>query len=92
MKMLAVLESATLFGIDALPIKVEINVVTGMPVFTIVGLPDAAVQESRERVRAAACIGQGNARPDRCADRPGEQGCRRIDRTGPAAWRPGEGR
>jgi magnesium chelatase family protein len=51
--MLAVVESATLFGIDALPIKVEINVATGVPVFTIVGLPDAAVQESRERVRAA---------------------------------------
>ena len=49
--MLAVVESATLFGIDSLPIKVEINVATGVPAFTIVGLPDAAVQESRERVR-----------------------------------------
>ena len=45
--MLAVVESATLFGIDSLPIKVEINVATGVPAFTIVGLPDAAVQESR---------------------------------------------
>lgn len=51
--MLAIVESATLLGIDALPVKVEINVATGMPTFTIVGLPDTAVQESRERVRTA---------------------------------------
>ncbi len=42
-----------LFGIDALPIEVEVDVSAGLPGFSIVGLPDAAVQEARERVRVA---------------------------------------
>jgi len=43
----------SLFGIDALPVEVEVDVSPGLPGFSIVGLPDAAVQEARERVRVA---------------------------------------
>jgi magnesium chelatase family protein len=42
-----------LAGIDAWKVTVEADIHPGLPAFTIVGLPDAAVQESRERVRAA---------------------------------------
>jgi magnesium chelatase family protein len=42
-----------LVGVDALPVTVEADIHPGLPSFTIVGLPDAAVQEARERVRAA---------------------------------------
>ncbi len=42
-----------MFGIDALPVEVEVDVGAGLPGFSIVGLPDAAVQEARERVRVA---------------------------------------
>ncbi len=45
--------SLALFGIDALPVEVEVDVSAGLPGFAIVGLPDAAVQEARERVRVA---------------------------------------
>ncbi len=45
-------------GIDVLTIDVQVQIVSGMPAFTIVGLPDKAVGESRERVRGAlAAIG-----------------------------------
>lgn len=40
-------------GIDVLDIDVQVQVAAGLPAFTIVGLPDKAVGESRERVRAA---------------------------------------
>nr|WP_245302240.1 YifB family Mg chelatase-like AAA ATPase [Symbiobacterium terraclitae] len=40
-------------GIDAVPVAVEVDVSPGLPAFEIVGLPDAAVREARERVRAA---------------------------------------
>ncbi len=45
--------SLSLLGIDAVPIEVEVDVSAGLPGFSIVGLPDAAVQEARERVRVA---------------------------------------
>jgi magnesium chelatase family protein len=45
--------SLVLLGIDALPVEVEVDVGAGLPGFSIVGLPDAAVQEARERVRVA---------------------------------------
>ncbi len=45
--------SLTLLGIDALPVEVEVDVSAGLPGFSIVGLPDTAVQEARERVRVA---------------------------------------
>ena len=42
-----------LFGIDSYMIEIEADVSNGLPAFDIVGLPDAAVKESRDRVRAA---------------------------------------
>ncbi len=51
--MLATLESATVVGVDACRVHVEIDVSTGIPHFQLVGLPDASVRESRDRVRAA---------------------------------------
>jgi len=51
--MLARLESAAVFGIEAVPVHVEVDVSFGMPHFSLVGLPDASVRESRDRVRAA---------------------------------------
>ena len=46
--------SASLMGIDAHAVEVEVDIATrGLPHFSIVGLPDAAVKESRDRVRAA---------------------------------------
>ena len=51
--MLASIPSATLHGVDGRPVAVEVHVSNGLPGFTVVGLPDAAVRESRDRVRAA---------------------------------------
>ena len=51
--MLATVHAATLQGIDGRVIRVEVDVAPGLPGFTIVGLPDAALQEARERVRGA---------------------------------------
>jgi magnesium chelatase family protein len=45
--------SFALEGVDAVPVQVEVDVSSGIPAFGIVGLPDAAVRESTERVRAA---------------------------------------
>jgi magnesium chelatase family protein len=50
---LATVQAATLRGIDASPVTVEVHVSSGLPGFTIVGLPDAACREARDRVRAA---------------------------------------
>ena len=51
--MLARIWSASLIGIDALKVGVEVDLSGGLPSVVVVGLPDAAVQESRERVKAA---------------------------------------
>jgi magnesium chelatase family protein len=45
--------SFALLGIDAVPVEVEVDVVPGLPAFTVVGLPDNAVRESRNRVASA---------------------------------------
>jgi magnesium chelatase family protein len=50
---LATLRSAAVFGVDAYPVQVEVDVAFGLPHFTMVGLPDATVRESRDRVRSA---------------------------------------
>jgi len=50
---LAVLASRALAGLQAQPVRVEVHLGTGLPAFHVVGLPDAEVRESRERVRAA---------------------------------------
>ena len=51
--MLATARTFCLTGIEADAVRVEVDVHRGLPSFSIVGLPDAAVRESRERVRAA---------------------------------------
>lgn len=53
MHLQCVLKSATIVGVSALPVDVEVVVSNGLPGMTIVGMPDAAVRESQERVRAA---------------------------------------
>jgi magnesium chelatase family protein len=50
---LATARTFTLDGISARPVRVEVDVHRGLPGFAIVGLPDTAVREARERVRAA---------------------------------------
>jgi magnesium chelatase family protein len=50
---LAATQSFTLDAIEARPVRVEVDVHRGLPAFSVVGLPDAAVREARERVRAA---------------------------------------
>src|SRR5215470_3190532 len=51
--MLARVRAAALQGIEAATVSVEVDVTSGVPSFTTVGLPDSAVRESRDRVRAA---------------------------------------
>jgi magnesium chelatase family protein len=51
--MLASVPSATLIGVQGQSIFVEVHVSTGIPSFTVVGLPDASCREARDRVRAA---------------------------------------
>jgi magnesium chelatase family protein len=52
--MLAKVKSCTVIGLEGRTVDVEVDISTGgLPAFTIVGLPDTAVQEARERVRAA---------------------------------------
>jgi magnesium chelatase family protein len=50
---LSSLLTATLFGLDACQVHVEVDVSYGLPHFRMVGLPDASVRESRDRVKAA---------------------------------------
>ncbi|MGB3288471.1 MAG: YifB family Mg chelatase-like AAA ATPase [Burkholderiaceae bacterium] len=50
---LAVLASRALCGLQAFAVRVEVHVGHGLPAFHVVGLPDAGVRESRERVRSA---------------------------------------
>lgn len=50
---LAVLHSRALNGMDAPEVVVEVHLANGLPSFTIVGLPEAEVKESKDRVRAA---------------------------------------
>ncbi|MBE7471758.1 MAG: magnesium chelatase [Anaerolineae bacterium] len=51
--MLAKVTSCAIVGLEGVLIEVEVDIARGLPSMTIVGLPDTAVQESRERVRAA---------------------------------------
>src|SRR5918912_1029624 len=51
--MLARLRSAAVFGVEAYPVRIEVDVSFGLPSFTMVGLPDTTVRESRDRVRLA---------------------------------------
>jgi magnesium chelatase family protein len=51
--MLAKVFSSAVLGIDAYVVEVEVDLARGLPTFAVVGLPDASVKESRERVKAA---------------------------------------
>lgn len=51
--MLAVVHSYWVHGVEGQPVRVEVKVQTGLPIFTVVGLPAGAVRESKERVFAA---------------------------------------
>ncbi|MDD5449447.1 MAG: YifB family Mg chelatase-like AAA ATPase [Candidatus Omnitrophica bacterium] len=51
--MLAKINSACVPGIDACRVTVEVDIANGMPSFSIVGLPDTAIKESRDRIRSA---------------------------------------
>ncbi len=51
--MLATLRTAAIFGVDAVLVKVEVDVTHGIPGYTVVGLPDRSVVESRDRVKSA---------------------------------------
>ena len=51
--MLARCSSASIQGMEALTVTVEVDLAPGLPGLQLVGLPDTAIQESRERVRAA---------------------------------------
>ncbi len=51
--MLAKALTCAVVGLEGAMVEVEVDIGPGLPAFTIVGLPDAAVQEAKERVRAA---------------------------------------
>src|SRR6187399_2712093 len=56
--MVATVATVAYLGLEARPVEVQVQLSAGLPAFVIVGLPDKAVAESRERVRAAlASIG-----------------------------------
>lgn len=51
--MLAIIDSVALLGLDGQRVQVEVDVANGLPAWEIVGLPDIAVRESKDRVRSA---------------------------------------
>jgi len=51
--MLAKVLSSAVLGVDAYMVEVEVDIALGLPSFNTVGLPDLAVKESRDRVKAA---------------------------------------
>jgi len=56
--MLSSVRSAALLGVDAYPVEVEVDICPGLPTFQTVGLPDAAVKESKDRVKSAVSNSQ----------------------------------
>lgn len=53
MSTIARIQTFAFSGVEALPVEVQVQIAPGLPAFLVVGLPDKAVGESRERVRAA---------------------------------------
>ena len=51
--MLAKISSATVLGLQTYPVEIEVDIARGLPGITVVGLPDTAVRESKDRVRTA---------------------------------------
>ncbi len=62
--MLAAIHSASVLGVEAFGVTVEVDVAPGLPAWTIVGLPGGAVKEARERV-SAAIVNSGFELPSR---------------------------
>ncbi|MDD3609473.1 MAG: YifB family Mg chelatase-like AAA ATPase [Halothiobacillaceae bacterium] len=62
---LAILHSRALAGLDAPAVSIEVHVANGLPAFTLVGLAETAVKESRDRVRAALINSQFEFPPRR---------------------------
>ncbi len=62
---LAILDSRTLSGVQALSVSIEVHLANGLPRFLIVGLPETAVKESKDRVRSAILTSQFKF-PARC--------------------------
>ena len=62
--MLATVNSCALFGLKGYPVTIEADLSNGLPAFEIVGLPDAAVKEAKERVKSAV-VNSGLRFPDR---------------------------
>jgi magnesium chelatase family protein len=62
--MLASVHSASVIGVDAHPVLVEVDVARGLPAWSIVGLASNAVKEARERV-CAALVNSGFEVPSR---------------------------
>ena len=61
--MVARVNTVAFQGIEVVPVEAQVTIASGLPAFTVVGLPDKAVGESRERVRAAlSAHGAGAAR------------------------------
>ena len=65
---IARVQSHAFSGIDAVPVEVQVQISSGLPTFLMVGLPDKAVGEARERVRAALTA-MGLALPPKRAER-----------------------
>ena len=61
---LAQISTFTLLGLAGLPIEIEVDIADGLPGYTLLGLPDAALGESKERVRSAI-INSGGSWPNR---------------------------
>jgi len=61
--MLGKIRSVGIYGIDGYPVEVEFDVRSGLPATIVVGLPDAAVKESKDRV-ATALKNSGYSWPD----------------------------
>jgi predicted ATPase with chaperone activity len=53
---LAKVLSSAVIGIDAFLVEVEVDITSGLPTFTTVGLPEASVKESKERVKSATIL------------------------------------
>ena len=65
--MLAKVLTCAVVGLEGALVEVEVDIGPGLPAFNIVGLPDAAVQEAKERVRAAV---KSSGADCRCAASP----------------------
>src|SRR6266567_4659091 len=56
--MVARVRTVAFHGVDVIDVETQVTIASGLPAFTVVGLPDKAVGESRERVRAALAAPQ----------------------------------